>query len=188
MERVTHESGAGRRAGFTLVETVIASSLGVLATAAVTTLFVWCAAQSSVCTKTAWSQNQAERSARLLTDYIRNASVATNMDFSQGRWIELRFPDRSWSRLVYSNSQAQIRDGRLYLVRSNGTSVVVARGMTEIMDSQGFTTPVFSKPRDNCVRLSYRVSEPVSSGWRSADDADYAACVQLSVSLRNAAY
>lgn len=174
------------RSGYTMPEVLIASGISSIVAAAVVTMFIWCFQQATLCSKAAWSENQALDSSEKLTAYIRNACAATNMDVSQGRWIELKMPDGTTGRLVYSNGVAALRDGRLYLQRANGSQMIVARGMTEIMDSQGYTQPVFARVGDRCVRVTYRVSEPVAGGGREADDADFAACVQFSVALRNA--
>lgn len=174
------------RAGFTMTEAMIASAISSVVAAGVITVFIWCFQQAQLCSKVAWSENQAMDSSEKLTTYIRNASAVTNMDVSQGRWIDLKMPDGTIGRLVYSNGVTQLRDGRLYLQRPNGGKMIVARGMTEIMDSQGFTQPVFARINDHCVRVTYRVSEPVAGGGRETDDENFAACVRFSVALRNA--
>lgn len=79
-----------------------------------------------------------------------------------------------------------LRDGRMYFLLTNGTETIIARGLTEIQSSQGFTTPIFLKTRDNSLRISFRVSEPSSEGIREANDSDFAASVSFAVCLRNA--
>ena len=140
-----------------------------------------------LCSKAAWSQNEAMRTSGKVTAYIRNASAITGMDTNRGTWVQLRFPNGSTGRLVYSNGVASLRDGRLYLRWSNTTETIVARGLTELMDTYGFTQPVFQKTRENSLRISYRVSEPTAGGARAADDADFASVVCVTACLRNTA-
>ncbi len=180
--------GPQSRGGFTLTEVLIASSISVLVGAAVITLFTWCVSTAALCSKMSWSQYEAMRSGASLTAYVRNASAIVTNDIVRGRWVDLRFVDgtNSWvTRLIYTNAPGVLRDGRLYLKRGNETETVVARGMTEIMDTQGFQTPVFTLFGTNCLRVAYRISEPGINGERATDDELYAACVRLSVRLRN---
>ncbi|MEI8140330.1 MAG: prepilin-type N-terminal cleavage/methylation domain-containing protein [bacterium] len=176
------------RSGFTLTEVVIASSIAVMVGAAVMTLFGWCLSTASLCSKMSWSQYEAMRSGATLTSYIRNASAITTNDVARGRWLDLRFGSgtNTWiARLVYTNAPGMLRDGRMYLKRANESETIVARGMTEIMDEHGFTTPVFTMVGTNCVRIAYRISEPGANGARASDDEKYASCVRLAVRLRN---
>ena len=173
------------RAGFTLVELLVASSLSVLVSAAVVTAFVWAARQASLATKIAWSQNEARGTSARLTMYVRNAQRIVDIDESEGTWVELEFTDGSVGRLVYSNAVPLLRDGRMILVRTNGMQTLVARGLTEIQDSGGYTTPVFYRSRTNTLRIAYRVAEPTSAGTRDANDGPYAACVRFAACLRN---
>jgi hypothetical protein len=164
---------------------MVASSLAVLVGGAVMLLFIWCGEGAALCSKVAWSQNEAMRTSYKISAYIRNASAISSIDTNQGTWVRLRFPNGTTGQLVYSNGMANVRDGRLYLKWSNTTEMIIARGLTEIMDEHGFTQPVFQKTRENALRLSYRVSEPAASGARAADDADFAAIVRISACLRN---
>ncbi len=179
--------GPQSRGGFTLTEVLIASSISVLVGAAVITLFTWCVSTASLCSKMSWSQYEAMRSGASLTAYIRNASAIVTNGID-GKWVDLRFGTGTNSyvaRLIYTNAPGVLRDGRLYLKRGNDTETVVARGMTEIMNYNGYQLPVFSLIGTNCLRVAYRVSEPGINGERAADDELYAACVRLSVRLRN---
>lgn len=63
--------------------------------------------------------------------------------------------------------------------------MIVARGLTEIQDSNGYTQPVFHQSNTHVVRVAYRVSEPTQSGGRDANDGAYAAFVRFSACLRN---
>jgi hypothetical protein len=166
---------------------MVASSVAVLVGGAVMLLFIWCGECASLCSKVAWSQNEAMKTSSKLASYIRNASAITGMDTNRGTWVRLRFPNGTTGQLIYTNGIANLRDGRLYLKWSNTTELIIARGLTEIMDDEGFTQPVFQKTRDNAIRISYRVSEPTAGGSRAADDEDFAAVVRISACLRNTA-
>ena len=121
-----------------------------------------------------------------LTMYVRNAKQILSIDESEGTWVQLKFIDGSVGRLVYSNAVPLLRDGRMYLERTNGMETLVTRGLTEIQDSYGFTTPVFYRTHTNTLHIAYRVAEPTVSGTRDANDGPYAACVRFAVCLRNA--
>ncbi len=176
----------GGAAGYTLTEVMVASSIAVLVGGAVMWMFVWCGEGATLCSKMAWSQNEAMRTSSKVAAYIRNASSISGMDTNRGTWVRLRFPNGTTGQLIYSNGVANLRDGRLFLKWSNTTEMIVARGLTQIMDDQGFTQPVFQRTRDNALRISYRVSEPGATGSRAADDGDFAAVVRISACLRNA--
>jgi prepilin-type N-terminal cleavage/methylation domain-containing protein len=172
--------------GYTLVEMMVALAITSLVVAAVLTCFIWAAKQASLCAKMAWSQDEAMRTSGKLTEYVRNAKEIVSIDSSQGRWVTLRMPNNSQVKLAYTNLTTRTRDGRVLLSRTNRTEVIVARGLTEIMSSGGFTTPVFVKTGKNSLRISYRVAEPVGSGNRAVSDSAYAANVSFAACLRNA--
>ncbi len=178
-------SRAALRGGFSLVELMVASTIGTMAVAGMMTAFVWCGRQASLCAKMAWSQQEAMNTASQLTLYVRKASEIVDIDEVEGTWVDLGLPDGDTCRLSYSNAAPLLRDGRMYLVRDGGAETVVARGVTEIQDNTGFTTPVFSQTGPRSLRVAYRVSEPASAGGRDANDGPYAACVQFSICLRN---
>jgi hypothetical protein len=94
-------------------------------------------------------------------------------------------PDKSVVALIYTNSPVELRNGKLYLQRTNGTEMLVARGMTGLQDANGGTIPIFSMVRTNVLRVAYRVAEPISTA-NSADDGLYAASVRFAACLRNA--
>jgi len=171
--------------GFTLVEITVASAIALAAIAVVLSVFIWSMEQSSLCSKIAWSQNEAMKSSDKLVTYLRNAEGIHALDTS-GNWAEIYLPDGTRTRLVYSNSMAELRDGRLYLVRSNNTETLIARGLTAIMGTQGYNLPIFTTNKPNALNVRYRVAEPTASGVRAADDGDFAAYIQLTVSFRNA--
>jgi len=172
--------------GFTLVEISVASGIALGAIAVVLSVFIWCMQQSTLCAKIAWSQGEAMKSSDKLLAYLRNAERISAIDAVHGNWAEIRFPDGTCSRLVYTNADTELRDGRMYLVRTNGIDTLIARGLTAIMGNQGYPLPVFTTNRANSLHLSYRVAEPTGSGVRAADDGDYAATIQFTVSFRNA--
>ena len=174
-----------RRAGYTLVEILMATSISGIVLAGVMTMFIWCCRQASLCAKMGWSQQEAMTTAAKLTMYMRNASAVRAIDTSEGMWIELGFPDGTSRRLSYSNAVPLLRDGRMYLHGAGETEMLVARGLTEIQASDGFTTPVFSQVGPNSVRVAFRVSEPTSGGTRAANDGPFAAAVRFAVCLRN---
>jgi hypothetical protein len=174
------------RAGYSVTEVLIALAISTIVISAVLTVFIWSARQTYLSAKIAWSQGEAMNTTSKLTMLIRNAQAIAGIDESEGSWISLRFNDGSILSLVYSNAVPELRDGRMYIVRTNRTQTLVARGLTEIQRSEGFTTPVFSVVRDNAVRIAYRVAEPAASGGRDANDGPYAACTRFAVCLRNA--
>jgi type II secretory pathway component PulJ len=173
--------------GYTLTEVLVASSIGALVTIGVLSTFIWCAQQASVCSKSAWSQAEAMRSSFKLQAYLRNATGIVQITNKQNNaTVRLRMPDQSVVALIYTNSPAELRNGKLYLQRTNGTEMLVARGMTGLQDVNGGTIPIFTMVRTNVLRVAYRVAEPVSSA-NSADDGPYAASVRFATCLRNAA-
>ena len=189
-EVVNAESNRGTaqtaRAGFTLPEIMVASAVGVLIAAGVMTCFLWCAEQATLGVKIAWSQNEAMRAANKLTDYVRNAAAVTNIDVVNGKWVDLLLTNRAVVRLTYTNTTGQLRAGRMLLTSSNNVNVLVARGLTQIMDGQGFTTPMFTlNSKSNILQVAYRVSEPTASDGREANDGDFAICVRFGTYLRN---
>jgi prepilin-type N-terminal cleavage/methylation domain-containing protein len=184
-ERPMKRIRCATQAGFTLTELLVASSISALAVGGVLTTFIVSLREATLSSKIAWSQNEAMNTSAKLTMYVRNAKEIVSIDESHGQWVELRFPDDTTGRLVYSNAVPDLRDGRMFIQRPNGTQVIVARGLTEIQDSKGFTTHVFTKTRDNSLRIAYRVAEPVGTGGRDANDGPYAACTRFAACLRN---
>ncbi len=173
------------RNGFTIVEVLVSAAIFSLVMAGVLTAFLWVADRSALCVKMAWSQKEALQTAEKLTMLIRNASAIVRIDEVEGEWVELLFTNGVVGRLSYSNAMPTLRAGKMYLTRTNKTEIIVARGLTEIQRSQGFTTPVFTRTRENALHIAYRVSEPAAGGARDADDDEYAACVSFGVCLRN---
>lgn len=172
--------------GFTLVEITVASGIALGAIAVVLSVFIWCMQQSTLCSKIAWSQGEAMKSSDKLLGYLRNAQSIYAIDSSHGNWVDVEFPGSIRVRLIYTNTVTELRDGRMYLVRTNTTETLIARGLTAIMNNQGYPLPVFTTNRADSLHISYRVAEPTGSGVTAADDGDYAACIQFTVSFRNA--
>jgi type II secretory pathway component PulJ len=186
MKHFSASDPANSRKGYTLTEVLIASSLGSLVVIGVLVTYIWCAQQAAVCAKSAWSQTEAMRSSFKLQAYLRNAvSIVMVTNRPSSASVRLRMPDQSLVSLMYTNSPTALRNGKLYLQRTNGTEMLVARGMTGLQDSNGGPVPVFSIVRTNVLRVAYRVAEPVSSA-NSADDGLYAASVRFATCLRNA--
>lgn len=178
------------KSGFTATEVVISTTITAATIMAIFSAFFWCAERSATCTKMAWSQREAMETSMQLTDYIRNAVKISDIDKKEGTWLELTFPDGEVGTLIYSNAVPLQRDGRLYLTRSDSTDstneLLVARGLSELLDSKGHTIPVFkSQPNGNAVEISYRVSEPTAGGYRAVDDLNFAVSMRFSAALRN---
>ncbi len=178
----------GRSAGFTLTELVFASGLSVFVASAAMWLFIWCGRQAQLCGKIGWSQQTCMRTAEKLTLLLRNASEIVAIDEVDGRWVEVAFPDGTTARMVYTNSPATLRDGRLLLSRSGGAGdeVLIARGLTGSMGSDGYTMPFFARNQDNSIRVAYRVAEPVDhDADQEVCDGAFAAQARFVVCLRN---
>lgn len=173
------------RAGFTVAELSVAAGVSVLVGVAVLSCFVWCVEQTTLCSKIAWSQDKAMRTCGKVTAYIRNSKEIVDIDQIEGTWVRLRMPDNSIVKLAYSNAIPLVREGRMLLQLTNANEVIVSRGLSEVMDSDGFTMPVFTRVSTNTLRVSFRVAEPVSSGVRAVNDSEFAASVQFSAALRN---
>jgi len=173
------------RNGLTLVEVLVATAISSLVMAGMLTVFLWVGDRASLCVKRAWSQREALLAAEKLTMLIRNASAIVRIDEVEGEWVDLLFTNGVVGRLSYSNAMPTLRAGRMYLTRTNNTEIIVARGLTEIQRAQGYTTPIFTRTRENALHLAFRVSEPSAGGVRDADDDEYAACVSFGVCLRN---
>lgn len=177
---------SSRKAGYSMVEALIATSLSAVVLTAVLGSFVWIGKQCATSTKLAWSQREAMNTSMKLMTYIQNASRIKSIDEKTGQWVTLEFPDGKVCNLVYSNAVPLLRDGRMYLFRDGRSDLLVARGLTEIMDSDGFTTPVFlGSTNSSSLRVAYRVSEPTRKGTKSANDEAFAVSVRFGASLRN---
>ena len=185
-ERKIPASTRRLRAGFTVPELVIASALGLLVSAGVLTVFLWTGEQAALCSKISSSQDEAMRTMEKVTDLLHNGSSVAGIDVSSGRWVQVRFPDTTVSCLTYSNDVTGLRNGALYLQETNTTQLLVARGLTSVMDSRGFTTPMFTQTRSNSLRIAFRVATPTQYGTGAANDSQYAASVNFAVTLRNA--
>jgi hypothetical protein len=171
--------------GYSLLEVMIASAVGTAVTIVVMTTFLWTGRQSNLCAKIAWSQTEAMRTSGKIEAYVRNASSISAIDQNLGNWVEFRFPNGETSRFTYYNLPNSPRDGKLYLQRTNTVETIVARGLTKITSTNGYSMPMFTKVNDRAVRISYRVAEPTPTGARASDDELYASSMRFAVCLRN---
>ncbi len=179
---------AGRtatRRGMTLPETMIVLSLsgGVIAT--VMAIFLWTGRQAGLCAKIASSQAEAMHAGSKIEAYLRNAAEIVACDETDGTWIQVRFPDDSVGTLRDDNNAGGLRNGRLLLTRDGQTELLVARGLTRIMDPLGGTLPLFSRMGSQGIRVAYRVSDPSHIGLQAANDESYAVIADFAVVLRN---
>jgi hypothetical protein len=174
--------------GFTLTEVMFASSIAFVVSAGVMSTFIWTGRQNQLCSRIAWSQTEAMRSSGKIESLVRNAVSIAAIDEAQGNWVEVRFADGTTNRLDYYHEPDSPREGNLVLSRTNATELLLARGLTRIMTTSGFPTPVFTKINDRALRICYRVSEPGANGKRNPNDGPYSACARFAVCLRNAPY
>ncbi len=173
-----------RRGGFTLIEVMVASAIGLCVLTGMMTAFIWSSKQMTYAQRVSWSHMEILKSSRILTDHIRNASAISAIDTNANAWVELQMPNGTLSRLVYVNPVAQQRDGYMYVSNSQGRVTIVTRGMTEIMDD-GFSPPVFRKVGNNALRISYRLVEPVPASPGAIQDGMYGAIVDTTIVMRN---
>lgn len=173
------------KAGFTLPEVLIAGSLATLVSAAVMTTFLWTGKQSNLCSKISWAQSEVQRTSGRIERFIRNAEGISAIDESGGNWVEVRFKDGTTGRFTYCNSPETNRDGRLYLERNGVSQNIVARGLTKIPSTTGYSIPMFTKINDRAIRVAYRVTALLPNGQLTADDGSYASCARFAVCLRN---
>lgn len=180
--------GRRRNAGFTLSEVMVASALSGLVLLIVTSVFIMTGSEMVLCSRLAWSQNEAMRTQWRLVSYLRNASALLQVD-PTGQWAQVRFDGGETGFLQYFNENGGIREGQLTLTRttpdSTSTETLVARGLTEIMDVDGARIPMFTRANARTLRISMRISEPVASG-RAADDQEFASSARFAVTFRNA--
>ena len=171
------------RVGFTLLEVLIASSLGLLVMAGTLSAYIWSLRAACRSQQYAWAQTEAAVSASKLTHYIRNAraiaDIATN-----GNWVQLVMPDGTTNKFSYMNSLELAGDGKLLFQTdiSNPSSVtnIVAKGVSKVM-----TQPVrniFMKDTNslhgNSLHIAYRITGPKAPGECYAE-------VDIGVRLRN---
>ena len=120
-----------------------------------------------------------------LTMLIRNARRISAIDEAKGDWVDVEFPDDSVLRIIYTYETETLREGRMYIVSSNDTHKLVARGMTALQTPDGFSMPVFTKTPSGALRVGMRVSEPEES-QNPANDNVYASSMRFAVHPRNA--
>ncbi len=173
------------RRGFTVTEVMIALTLSGVVMATVMTAFIWTGRQTSLCSKIAWSQAEAMRTCKKIESYLRNASGIAAIDEMEGNWIQVRFPGDSIGTFFYSNTSDTLRGGRLYLIHGGKAELLVARGLTRIMDADGGRIKLFTPMGSQGIRVAYRVAEPTPGGTEAANDGLYAAVVNFAVCMRN---
>lgn len=186
--RVFQAHADARRKGFTIPEVMIASSIFLIVMALTLGIFTWVSIRVSWVQHVVWSYTEARRASRDLVDYIRNASAITQVDTNQCLWIELRMPNNSTTRFVVVNPPGDVpRDSYMYMSNSiTGNSMIVARGLTGLMTSDGFSRPIFFvQPNMRTIRLGFRVTEPVPAGREAVNDSRITAIIDTSVTLRN---
>jgi len=185
--RIFQKGQFPERAGMTLTELVVAMGLAFLVAAAVMTLFIWGTRTSVQTAKVLISQNRAIVTSEVIAQYLRNATRVVAMDEENGTWVRVQFSDGSFGTLTYSNNMPQLRDGRLFLVRSNSVVRLVTRGLTGAQTSEGFSPNFFFCPRPNLLRIRYRITDPVTEEGREViNDGAFASSVDLWICLRNA--
>ena len=168
-----------RRAGFTVTELLVASSISILVSGGFIAAFITAVYAAGEGRQFGWAQTECVGSSRTVMNYMRNATAVHSIDVS-GDWIQLSMPGGNVSRLEYVPDPQGNGDGRLTFVADvvSGTSTsIVSRGLTKIMTLP--TRNVFAATGDDTVRVSYRVTEPMSPGECPAE-------VEYGVRLRNA--
>ncbi len=186
MRSNTGISGAHRRRrfGFTLVETLVATSISVVVLGGVASVYYWTSQQMVYAQRVSWSHLEALKSSRTLQYYLRGAQEVTAIDTNRAQWVEVRMADGSLTRLVYENPIQGQRDGFLYVTNSTGRHTIVARGMTAHMTDE-YSPPVFRRMGAKSLRITYRVVEPVVSQPGATRDACIGAVIDTGVSMRN---
>lgn len=173
------------RAGFTLVEILVATGIALTMMTAVMTMFIWTQKQTLDASRITWSHSEAIKSSRNLVEYLRSASEITGQDTNDWTWLEVRLANGSLARLVYVNPVERQRDGYMYLSNAQGRVTIVARGLTRIMQD-GYSPPIFTQTGPASLRVRYRVVEPVANHPGEIRDETYGAVVDTEVFFRNA--
>ena len=129
MRSNTGISGAHRRRrfGFTLVETLVATSISVVVLGGVASVYYWTSQQMVYAQRVSWSHLEALKSSRTLQYYLRGAQEVTAIDTNRAQWVEVRMADGSLTRLVYENPIQGQRDGFLYVTNSTGRHTSIRR-------------------------------------------------------------
>lgn len=166
--------------GFTLVEVMVATTIGLVVMAGMMTAFIWVLHSTEQCRQYAWAQTEAIKSSQRVVSYLRNAMAINQVD-SGGNWIMVATPPTGVvARLAYVNPSGLAGAGLLTLVPnvadSHSATNVFAHGITKVM-----TLPsrnIFEVTGSNSVRIAYRITKPAASGA-------YPAEVDVGVRLRN---
>jgi len=168
------------RHGFTLIEVMLTSLVGLIVLASILSVFVWALTSSHECGENAWAQTQATHSAQKMVSYMRNASGINAIDVS-GTWVELSMPPTGTvSRFEYVNPTPEQGDGRILFTEDvSDASVrtqVVAMAVTEVMSLP--SRNIFQQTSPRLLRIAYRVARPTRYRVCSAE-------IEVSVRLRN---
>lgn len=177
-----------RREGFSISEVMISSTLFLIVMAGALGIFAWVLIRATWVQHVAWSYSEARRSSRDIVDYLRNAAAVTQLDTNNYQWVEFRMANGSLTKFVVVDPPGNLpRDNYMYMSNSlTGKSMIIARGLTGLMTSTGFSRPIFYvQPDQHTIRIGFRVTEPVPSGQSAIDDSRIAAIIDTGVTLRN---
>ena len=168
------------QSGFTIVELMVASTVGLIVMAGIVSVFIWALRAAYDCGQDAAAQTEAVQSSQRIMSYARNAMAVSDID-AAGTWVELSMPPTGMvSRFSYTNPTTAAGDGRLTLVRDvddpNSTSQVVATAVTEVMSPP--SRNVFQQTGPRSLRIAYRVAQPGRARICSAE-------VDVGIRLRN---
>ncbi|NCD34180.1 MAG: prepilin-type N-terminal cleavage/methylation domain-containing protein [Spartobacteria bacterium] len=164
--------------GFTLVEMMFASAIGLMAIGTVWTVFLSTIKTASKAQQYAWAQSETLTASQRLASYIRNASSIESIDTS-GNWVQIRMPDGTVSRFEYVNITGEHGEGKMLFEKdiSAGTQeTLVAEGLTKVMTHPARN--VFSQSGANGLRIAFRITKPLSPGECPAE-------IDIGVRLRN---
>ena len=167
-----------RKAGFTLIEVMFASAIGLMVIGTIWSVYLTTIRTASTAQQYAWAQSETTHAGQSLASYIRNASGIDSIDES-GNWVQIIMPSGTISRFEYQNEVGLDGMGQMLFYRDvslDNEETIVARGLTKVMSSP--VRNVFSQTGDNCLRIAFRVTKPLSPGKCPAE-------IDLGVRLRN---
>ncbi|MDP6523186.1 MAG: hypothetical protein QGI24_09210 [Kiritimatiellia bacterium] len=168
-----------KKGGFTIVETLVASSISTLTAAACLTTFIWTMKRCVDCRQYCWAVTETRETKENVIAYMRNACEIVDID-DAGDWVELEMADGTISRFEYMKPGGQSGSGRLVFTRNMGASnpqvTLVAEGFTKTMNEP--VRNVFEQTGPTTLRVAYRVSEPLSPGTCAVE-------VDTGVQIRN---
>ena len=123
--------------GYTLIEVVVSSALGMIVMVGVLTVFIWALRTGAQCRQYAWAQSSSVSSAQRVVSTIRSAMAIHAVDVS-GDWVELRMPPTGRvARFSYERAVGPDDEGLLVFVSDvndpTSPTNVVANGVTKVM-------------------------------------------------------